>query len=196
MFQNDISFVFKDIDQKTEDIESIIKNLMLQHLNESVSAPFFYSYELEDLKEEIPDGWKLDIDKSKEVASNQVRLTVFNAYFEASRHFEDYEETDVKLTGESIGILNLDDDEDVNVIALRGIDAPYDDDWDKTLLELSDASGDSEIKLSVSGGSNFGNKCKTFTIPGEYVDDDFEFFKEDEPGRNNIKEIIEFIEGL
>ena len=195
MFQNDISFVYEDIDKNTENIKSIIKSLMLKHLNESVSAPFFYSYELEDLKEELPDGWKLDVDKSKEVSANQVRLTVFNAYFEASRHFEDYEETDVKLTGESIGVLNL-DDEDANVIALRGIDAPYDDDWDKNLLELSDASGDSEIKLSVSGGSNFGNKCKTFTIPGKYIDEDFEFFSEKEADRSNVMDIIKFIKSL
>ena len=50
MFQNDISFVYEDIDQDTENLEDVIRELMLQHRDESVAAPFFYDWELENLK--------------------------------------------------------------------------------------------------------------------------------------------------
>ena len=41
MFQNDVSFVYKDIDQDTENIREVIKDLMMKHLEESIAAPFF-----------------------------------------------------------------------------------------------------------------------------------------------------------
>ena len=37
MFQNDVSFVYKDIDQDTENIREVIKDLMMKHVEESVA---------------------------------------------------------------------------------------------------------------------------------------------------------------
>ena len=195
MFQNDVSFVYKDIDQDTENIRGVIKDLMMKHLEESVSAPFFYDWELNDLKDQLPGNFSLEINKKKDVPENKIRLTVVNAYFEATRHFEDYldeldDDSEIKLIAEPIGCIELDGEEDEGVVAITSIDAPYDEENELSLLELFDASGDSPIKIAVTSGRNFESERCTFSCPGEYSDDDFEL------DNSKVEEIVSFIKGL
>ena len=195
MFQNDLSFVYKDIDQDTENIREVIKDLMMKHLEESVAAPFFYDWELNDLKDQLPGNFSLEINKKKDVPENKIRLTVVNAYFEATRHFEDYldeldDDSEVKLIAEPIGCIELDGEEDEGVVAITSIDAPYDEENEFSLLELFDASGDSPIKIAVTSGRNFESERCTFSCPGEYSDDDFEL------DNSKVEEIVSFIKGL
>tara|TARA_B100001287_G_scaffold148206_1_gene124845 strand:- start:131 stop:733 length:603 start_codon:yes stop_codon:yes gene_type:complete len=195
MFQNDLSFVYKDIDQDTENIREVIKDLMMKHLEESVAAPFFYDWELNDLKDQLPGNFSLEINRKKDVPENKIRLTVVNAYFEATRHFEDYldeldDDSEVKLIAEPIGCIELDGEEDEGVVAITSIDAPYDEENELSLLELFDASGDSPIKIAVTSGRNFESERCTFSCPGEYSDDDFEL------DNSKVEEIVSFIKGL
>ena len=132
MFQNDLSFVYEDIDQDTENIREVIKDLMMKHLEESVAAPFFYDWELNELKDQLPETFSLEINKKKGVPENKIRLTVVNAYFDAIRHFDDYldeldDDSQVKLVAEPIGCIELDGEEDEGVVAITSIDAPYDE---------------------------------------------------------------------
>ena len=195
MFQNDLSFVYKDIDQDTENIREVIKDLMMKHLEESVAGPFFYDWELNDLKDQLPSNFSLEINKKKDVPENKIRLTVVNAYFEATRHFEDYldeldDDSEVKLIAEPIGCIELDGEEDEGVVTITSIDAPYDEENELSLLELFDASGDSPIKIAVTSGRNFESERCTFSCPGEYSDDDFEL------DNSKVEEIVSFIKGL
>ena len=195
MFQNDVSFVYKDIDQDTENIREVIKDLMMKHLEESVAAPFFYDWELNDLKDQLPGNFSLEINKKKDVPENKIRLTVVNAYFEATRHFDDYldeldDDSEVKLIAEPIGCIELDGEEDEGVVAITSIDAPYDEENELSLLELFDATGDSPIKIAVTSGRNFESERCTFSCPGEYSDDDFEL------DNSKVEEIVSFIKGL
>ena len=198
MFQNDVSFVYKDIDQDTENIREVIKDLMMKHLEESVAAPFFYDWELNELKDQLPENFSLEINKKKDVPENKIRLTVVNAYFDATRHFEDYldvficmdDDPKVKLVAEPIGCIELDGEEDEGVVAITSIDAPYDEENGLSLLELSDASGSSPIKIAVTSGLKFeGERC-TFSCPGKYSDDDFEL------DNSKVEDIVSFIKGL
>ena len=195
MFQNDVSFVYKDIDQDTENIREVIKDLMMKHLEESVAAPFFYDWELNELKDQLPENFSLEINKKKGVPENKIRLTVVNAYFDATRHFEDYldeldDDSEVKLVAQPIGCIELDGEEDEGVVAITSIDAPYDEENGLSLLELSDASGYSPIKIAITSGLNFEGERRTFPCPGEYSDDDFEL------DNSKVEEIISFIKGL
>ena len=195
MFQNDVSFFYKDIDQDTENIREVIKDLMMKHLEESVAAPFFYDWELNDLKDQLPGNFSLEINKKKDVPENKIRLTVVNAYFEATRHFEDYldeldDDSEVKLVAEPIGCIELDGEENEGIVAITSIDAPYDEENELSLLELFDATGDSPIKIAVTSGRNFESERCTFSCPGEYSDDDFEL------DNSKVEEITSFIKGL
>ena len=168
---------------------------MMKHLEESVAAPFFYDWELNDLKDQLPGNFSLEINKKKDVPENKIRLTVVNAYFEATRHFEDYldeldDDSEVKLIAEPIGCIELDGEEDEGVVAITSIDAPYDEENELSLLELFDASGDSPIKIAVTSGRNFESERCTFSCPGEYSDDDFEL------DNSKVEEITSFIKGL
>ncbi len=171
MFQNDISFVYKDIDKTTDNLETTIKELLIKHMEESVAAPFFYDYELSDLNNQLPSKWKLEIDEKYNLKPDQIRISIVNAYFSADRHFEDYVEEfqnqDIKLTAERIGIINFTGEDDEDVVAITNIKAPFDKNNGEELLELRGAFGESPIKLSITLGSNYldadyGN-CKTFT---------------------------------
>ncbi len=171
MFQNDISFVYKDIDKTTDNLETTIKELLIKHMEESVAAPFFYDYELSDLNNQLPSKWKLEIDEKYNLKPDQIRISIVNAYFSADRHFEDYVEEfqnqDIKLTAERIGIINFTGEDDEDVVAITNIKAPFDKNNGEELLELRGAFGESPIKLSITLGSNYldadyGNS-KTFT---------------------------------
>jgi len=197
MFQNDVSFVYKDIDQGEENIKEVIKDLMMKHLEEGVSAPFFYDWELDELKNKLPQNFSLEINEKNNVPENKVRLTVVNAYFEANRHFQDYldsldDDSEVKLVAEPIGCIELDGEEDEGIVVITSIDAPYDEENELSLLELSDASGDSPIKLAVTAGDKFDNERTTFLCPGKYSDnyDDFEL------DNSKVEEIVTFIKEL
>ena len=171
MFQNDISFVYKDIDKTTDNLETTIKELLIKHMEESVAAPFFYDYELSDLNNQLPSKWKLEIDEKYNLKADQIRISIVNAYFSADRHFEDYVEEfqnqDIKLTAERIGIIDLTGEEDEDIVAITSIKAPFDKNNGEELLELRGAFGESPIKLSITLGSNYldtdyGNS-KTFS---------------------------------
>ena len=140
-------------------------------MEESVSAPFFYDYELSDLNNKLPSKWKLEIDENYNLKADQIRISLVNAYFNADRHFEDYVEEfqnqDIKLTAERIGIIDLTGEEDEDVVAITSIKAPFDKNNGEELLELRGAFGESPIKLSFTLGSNYldadyGNS-KTFS---------------------------------
>ena len=197
MFQNDVSFVYKDIDQDTENIREVIKELMMKHLEESVASPFFYDWELNELKEQLPENFSLEIDNKKEVPENKIRLTVVNAYFEATRHFDEYldeldDDSEVKLVAEPIGCIELNGEENEGIVAITSIDAPYDEENELSLLELSDASGDSPIKIAITPGSNFETEYRTFSCPGKYTDDHDDF----ELDNSQVEEIVSHIKGL
>lgn len=178
MFQNDLGFVYRDIDQNLENLENVIKELMLQHRDESVAAPFFYDWELEDLRGQLPSSWSLEINENLNVPKDKIRITVFNAYFDVSRHFDDYLEefkgANVKLIGEPIGCIDLVGEDNEGVVVITSIDAPYDEGNEATLLELFVASGESPYKVAITPGEKWDFAPQTFSCPGEYTDDDFE----------------------
>lgn len=182
MFQNDVSFVYKDIDQDTENIKEVIKDLMMKHLEESVSGPFFYDWELNDLKDQLPENFSLEINKKKDVSENKIRLTVVNAYFEATRHFDDYldelnDDSEVKLVAEPIGCIDLTGEGSEGIVVITNVDAPYDEENEANLLECFEASGESPYKIAITNGEKWDFEPKTFPCPGKYSDDDFELDK-------------------
>ena len=181
MFQNDISFVYEDIDQDTENLEDVIRELMLQHRDESVAAPFFYDWELENLNNQLPEAWSLEINKKLNVAKDKIRITVVNAYFDASCHFDDYlEEFDtakVKLVAEPIGCIDLTGEGSEGIVVITNVDAPYDEENEANLLECFEASGESPYKIAITNGEKWDFEPKTFPCPGKYSDDDFELDK-------------------
>ncbi len=206
MFQNDISFVYKDIEKNTTDLEAVIKNLLIKHLNEGVAAPYFYEWELDKLSGQLPSSWTLDINEKLDVPDEKIRLTIVNAYFEAERHFKGYldefEDSDVRLIAEPIGVIDLTGEESESIIAITDIEAPYDEENAKDLLELSGAFGESPIKISVTPGSKywdsaidgaltFSDLFKDDNEWKKYIDsDDFEL------DQTFLKEIKDFINEL
>ena len=190
MFQNDISFITKDIYR--EDIlnlPEIIKELMEDHLKNSIATPFCFLWELEYLKDQLPIDWKLTIDERTNIPKNKIRLTISNAYFNVSRHFNNSLKN-VQLRGLSIGSVDLKgngNDEDIIAIDCD----VYDQEKGKNLFELDFARGESPIKLSVTGGENFNNNCATFGIPSGYGKEEIELQQ-----LNNIEPIIQFVKDL
>ena len=190
MFQNDISFITKDIYR--EDIlnlPEIIKELMEDHLKNSIATPFCFRWELEYLQDQLPIDWKLTIDERTNIPKNKIRLTISNAYFNVSRHFNNSLKN-VQLRGLSIGSVDLKGNgNNENIIA---IDCDvYDQEKGKNLFELDFARGESPIKLSVTGGENFNNNCATFGIPSGYGKEEIELQQ-----LNNIEPIIQFVKDL
>ena len=181
MFQNDLGFVYEDIDQDSENLEDVIKELMLQHRDESVSAPFFYERELGDLRGQLPSSWSLEINEKLYVPKDKMRITVLNAYFDASCHFDDYLEefdtSNVKLIAEPIGCIDLTGEESERIVVITSIDAPYDEENGASLLECFEANGESPYKIAITPGEKWDFEPKTFSCPGEYKDDNFELDK-------------------
>jgi hypothetical protein len=181
MLQNDLGFVYRDIDQDVENLENVIKELMLQHRDESVAAPFFYDWELDDLRDQLPSSWILEINEKLNVPNDKIRITVLNAYFDASRHFDDYlkefEGANVKLIGEPIGCINLNGEDDEGIVVITNIDAPYDEENEASLLECFYANGESPYKIAITPGEKWDFEPQTFSCPGEYTDDDFKLDK-------------------
>ena len=181
MFQNDIGFVYRDIDQDIESLENVIKELMLQHRDESVAAPFFYNWELDDLRDQLPSSWSIEINEKLNIPSDKIRITVLNAYFDAGRHFDDYLEefqgTNVKLTAEPIGCIDLNGEDNEEIVVITSIDAPYDEENEASLLECFYADGESPIKIAITPGKKWDFEPQTFSCPGKYTDDDFKLDK-------------------
>ena len=190
MFQNDISFITKDIYR--EDIlnlPEIIKELMEDHLKNSIATPFCFRWELEYLQDQLPIDWKLTIDERTNIPKNKIRLTISNAYFNVSRHFNNSLKN-VQLRGLSIGSVDLKGNGNNEDIIAIDCDV-YDQEKGKNLFELDFASGESPIKLSVTGGENFNNNCATFGIPSGYGKEEIELQQ-----LNNIEPIIQFVKDL
>ena len=167
LFQNDISFITKDI--KINDIgnlRKIIRDLMEEHLKYSIATPFFYIWELDDLKDQLPNNWKINIDQTRYIPKDKVRITITNAYFDVSRHFNPTLE-EVILTGQSIGKIDIKGNgEQEDVIA---IDCEvYDNEKEKYLFELDYARGESPIRVSITGGELFQKHSASFNIPSGY----------------------------
>ena len=181
MLQNDIGFVHRDIDQSLENLENVIKELMLQHRDESVAAPFFYDWELDDLRGQLPSSWSIEINEKLNVPKDKIRITVVNAYFDASRHFVDYldefEGASVKLIGEPIGCINLDGEDNEGIVVISFIDAPYDEENEAMLLECFSANGESPYQIAITPGEKWNFAPQTFPCPGEYTRDDFKLDK-------------------
>ena len=194
MFQNDLGFVYRDINQNLENLENVIKELMLQHRDESVAAPFFYDWELVDLRDQLPSSWSLEINEKLNVPKDKIRITVVNAYFDASRHFGDYleefEGANVKLIGEPIGCIDLVGEDNEGIVVITSIDAPYDEANETTLLELFAARGESPYKIAVTPGEKWDFAPQTFPCPGEYTGDDFDLDK------SIVEEISAYIKNL
>ena len=190
MFQNDISFITKDIYR--EDIlnlPEIIKELMEDHLKNSIATPFCFLWELEYLQDQLPIDWKLTIDERTNIPKNKIRLTISNAYFNVSRHFNNSLKN-VQLRGLSIGSVDLKGNGNNEDIIAIDCDV-YDQEKGKHLFELDFARGESPIKLSVTGGENFNNNCATFGIPSGYGKEEIELQQ-----LNNIEPIIQFVKDL
>ncbi len=80
---NDISYVFKALPypyQGTKDkAKSLIKSLLNEHLNESVAAPFFNEADdLDCLREELPEGWNIELGEESRQAKSTLRIVVYN----------------------------------------------------------------------------------------------------------------------
>ena len=93
----------------------------------------------------------------------------------------------VKLVAEPIGCIDLSGEENEEVLAITSIDAPYDEENELSLLELSNASGHSPIKIAVTPGRNFNVEYSTFSCPGKYTGDDFEL------DNSSVEKIVSFI---
>ena len=163
MFQNDISFVNVDIQLPCPDLTEIVRDLITRHGQESVASPFFYRSELESLEEELPSGWKVGIRAGSEVPSDKIRITVFNAYFEAVRY---YDETvaGVSLVGEDIG---------GDIIAITEISSTQNSEL--SLLDLDSASGSSAVTLCITPGASFASDSEDFSV--DNLDQAVEFIK-------------------
>ena len=213
MFQNNITFIYKDIDQDTENIGTVIKELMMEYLEESVSAPYFCDEEIEYFEEgALPLHWDYEINKKLDVPEDKIRLTIAKESLKASRHFEDYlnvfdmalmDPDCIKLVAQSIGSIDLWEQKrmengmpggqlDIGVFAITRIDAPYDEENDLSLLDLISASGDSPVKISVTPGAKWNFKTMTFSCPGKYTDSHDDFVLDN----SAVEKIFNFIKAL
>tara|TARA_B100000401_G_C52675041_1_gene656881 strand:+ start:338 stop:922 length:585 start_codon:yes stop_codon:yes gene_type:complete len=190
MFQNDISYVIRDIDEKDlPNISEIVKKLMEEHLLEGVAAPFFYSWEIKDLQEQLPTGWKLNIKEDTYIPENKIRLTVSNAYFKASRYFNPLIK-DVELFGECIGNIKLKGEREEVIVLCN--DFPYDEEEERLLFDLDYADGESPILFTVSCGEKFGFDGETFQLStSDYDGDEFILGESSIEIINYIKETLE-----
>lgn len=152
MFQNDISFAYCDFSEDDlEGIEAKINELIETHKSESIAAPYFFIYELQELEEELPEGWSVEIIEDSCVDPNKVRITIYNCYPEVVRSFDD-DISPVSLKGSLIG---------GDIVAISSIDQPAGTD---ELLELDSASGESPILICVTPGEMFGATSEEFSI--------------------------------
>ena len=200
-FQNDISFVKEDIQiSDVDNFPKILDNLMIKFINESIAAPYCFDWEVEELCKE-PDSWNLRIDQSKNRIPNKIRITIWNAYPRAERHFNE-SLNNVELIGEDIGNLNI-EGEDETIIAITEIKAPFDTEAQKELYELdTTTSGESPIKITITPGGGFEPLYygehdyndddiyqMTFTCPGKF-DKNQNFIVE------NIDPIMKYLQAL
>ena len=104
MINNDISYVFKDLPYpfqgSKEAAKFLIKSLLNDHLNESVSAPFFNEVDdLDDIKNDLPEGWQIELDESTRLPKSTLRIVVYNKYDAADRSSgEDFDNVTLRAT--------------------------------------------------------------------------------------------------
>ena len=148
MINNDISYVFKDVpypyEGTKEDARSLIRSLLNDHLNESISAPFFNEYnDLEDLRNELPAGWKIELEESSKVPKSTLRIIVYNKYEDADRSSgEDHEKATLKAT---------------NLFGYTWVVSSVeveDEDCEEHPLELYSAEGESPVCIALYGGED------------------------------------------
>ena len=146
MINNDISYVYRDIpfpvQMGEEDLRSLVKTLLHEHLKESASAAFFNEMDdLDDIQDSLPDGWKLELDEESRQPGSTLRLFVYNQYDEAERSSgDDFESVTLKaknLFGYTWVVDSVEvDDENAN----------------EPPLTLYSAEGDSPICIGLYGG--------------------------------------------
>ena len=148
MINNDISYVFKDLPypyQGTkEEARSLIKSLLNEHLNESVAAPFFNEADdLDCLREELPEGWNIELEEESRQAKSTLRVVVYNKYDEADRSTgEDFENVTLKAT---------------NLYGYTWVISSVeveDEDCEELPLELYSAEGESPVCIILYGGED------------------------------------------
>ena len=146
MINNDISYVYRDIpfpvQMGEEDLRSLVKTLLHEHLKESASAAFFNEMDdLDDIQDSLPDGWKLELDEESRQPVSTLRLFVYNQYDEAERSAgDDFESVTLKaknLFGYTWVVDSVEvDDENAN----------------EPPLTLYSAEGDSPLCIGLYGG--------------------------------------------
>ena len=145
MINNDISYIYKEVPYPfsgtREEAKALIKQMLTEHLNESVSAPFIHETEdLDDLKERMPDGWTIELDESTKVAKSTLRIVVYNKYNEADRSSgEDFDS--VRLRASNLYGYTW---------VITGIEV--EEECDELPLELYSAEGESRVCILMYGG--------------------------------------------
>jgi len=147
MFQNDLTFNYEDLKPPIKHPRAIIEDLLEKHDENGVAGAFFYAHEVDARKAELPEGWSLSIDENTTVEPTKIRITIYHAYDEACRTFDEHLKP-VQLIGSRIGG------------ELIVITSP------ELFSELEWARGESYVKILVTPGAAFGIKSREF-----YADD-------------------------
>ena len=143
---NDINFVFKEVPYPykgtLDEAKTLIRDLLNQHQNESISAPFFNEVdELDQIKEELPDGWQIELDEDSRLPKSILRIAIYNYYEEVDRSSAgDFDSVKLKATN-LFGYTWVVSDFEVADEANEDIP-----------LELHSAKGDSPVRILLHGG--------------------------------------------
>ena len=145
---NDINYVFKDVPypyQGTKDeAKLLIRDLLKEHLNESISAPFFNEYEqLDDIREELPNGWKIELNEESKQPKSTLRIIIYNTYEEADRN-----------SGKDYGSVKLKARNLCGYIWVVSEVLVDDEGNEEIPLELNSAQGESPVCILLCGGDD------------------------------------------
>ncbi len=139
MFQNDINFVFSNLDLPVSDKEAseFLKAEIMRHEGDSVSGPYYLTKDT--VEKELPN-FSFVIDSMRWPREGQARIVIYNAYQQADRSFdpsaENVEFEVMPLYGELKAIIGCFVDEE----------------FDDSLIELQSASGESPIMIAIQHG--------------------------------------------
>ena len=139
MFQNDINFVFSNLDLPVSDKEAseFLKAEIMRHEGDSVSGPYYLT---KDTVEKDLPNFSFVIDSMRWPRDGQARIVIYNAYEDADRAFdqdaENVEFDVMPLFGEMKAIIGC------------MVEGEFDD----SLIELHSASGESPIMIAIQHG--------------------------------------------
>ena len=87
MFQNDINFVFSNLDLPVSDKEAseFLKAEIMRHEGDSVSGPYYLT---KDTVEKDLPNFSFVIDSMRWPRDGQARIVIYNAYEDADRAFD------------------------------------------------------------------------------------------------------------